>query len=117
MEKQIYEIYIEEFTDNVKDYIKATKCEDINQCHNWKILLEITEQFREDMLSKKQDLPNLQSWNMGFEKGEERATNKAHKLLKLLLVDNCSEQEFLSWLIGYLDYDRTKHKIPIDISK
>lgn len=115
--KQIYEKYIEEFTDEVKDYIKATKCEDINQCHNWEELLEITEQFRVDMISKEQELPNLQSWNMGFQKGKEQATNKAHKLLNLLLLDNCSEQEFLSWLIGYLDYDRTEHKMPIDIAK
>ena len=115
--KQIYEKYIEEFTDEVKDYIKATKCEDINQCHHWEELLEITEQFRIDMLSKEQELPNLQSWNAGFEKGKEESTNKTHELLKSLLLDNCSEQEFLSWLSGYLDYDRTEHKMPIDIAK
>ena len=53
--KEIYEKYVKEFTDEVKDYIEGTKGTDINKYHDWQTMIEITEQFRVDMLAIIQD--------------------------------------------------------------
>ncbi len=59
MDKEVYEKYIEEFIDEINDYIKGTKGSNINEYHDWIEMLKITEQFRVDMLSllpdKKED--------------------------------------------------------------
>jgi hypothetical protein len=49
--KVIWESYVEDFTDNVKDYLKATKSDNWKNSLDWQSMLELTEQFRVDMLS------------------------------------------------------------------
>jgi poly-D-alanine transfer protein DltD len=51
IDKQIYEKYIEEFIDEVKDYVKGTNGTDGMKYHDWQTMLEIAEQFRVDMLA------------------------------------------------------------------
>ena len=50
----IYERYVEEFTDEIKTYIRMTKF-NIPEGHGWKDILEMTEHFRVDMLSVLQE--------------------------------------------------------------
>jgi transcriptional regulator NrdR family protein len=54
--KEIYREYIESIIDNIKDYVRATKCEDINKCSHWKDMFEMVETFRVDMLSVVEEL-------------------------------------------------------------
>lgn len=51
MDKQIYDRYIEEFTDDMKDYVKATKREENMNHKGWQEIIEDIEQFRVEMLS------------------------------------------------------------------
>lgn len=49
--KEIYEQYIEDFTDNIKDYLKRTKAEGTSINPDWRDLLQEVESFRVDILA------------------------------------------------------------------